>query len=48
MKTERIYLRTTSEDKKFLQKIAEDKYEGNLSALFNDMIQKLREQEGEE
>lgn len=48
MKTERIYLRTTPEDKQFLQRIADEKYDGNLSALFDDMIQKLKEQEGEE
>jgi hypothetical protein len=48
MKTERIYLRTTPEDKKFLQEIADTKYEGNLSALFDDLIKKLKEQEGEE
>lgn len=48
MKTERIYLRTTPEDKQFLLDIAETKYEGNLSALFDDMIQKIKETEGAE
>lgn len=48
MKTERIYLRTSPEDKQFLQEIADTKYEGNLSALFGDMIKQLKEKEGNE
>jgi hypothetical protein len=48
MKTERIYLRTTPEDKQFLTDIADTKYEGNLSALFDSIIQQLKEKEDEE
>lgn len=47
MKTERIYLRTSPENKQFLTEIADTMYEGNLSALFDDLIQKLKEQESE-
>lgn len=48
MKTERIYLRTTPEDKQFLQEMADEKYEGTLSALFDDMINQLKKKEGKE
>lgn len=46
MKTERIHLRITPEDKKFLQTIADRDYEGTLSALFDDLIKQLKEREG--
>lgn len=48
MKTERIYLRITPEDKKFLQEVADRDYEGTLSALIDDMIRQLKEKEGVE
>ncbi len=44
MKTERIYLRATPEDKQFLQEVADNEYQGSLSALFDDLIQKLKEE----
>jgi hypothetical protein len=39
MKTERIYLRTTPENKKYLQEVADHYFEGNLSAVFEFMIE---------
>lgn len=41
MKTERIYLRTTPENKEYLQEVADQYFEGNLSAVFEFMIERL-------
>lgn len=41
MKTERIYLRTTPKNKKYLQEVAKHYFEGNLSAVFEYMIEHL-------
>ncbi|GAS81998.1 hypothetical protein MKY87_01100 [Paenibacillus sp. FSL R7-0198] len=41
MKTERIYLRTTPKNKKYLQKVAKNYFKGNLSAVFEYMIEHL-------
>jgi len=41
MKTERIYLRTKPETKQYLQRAADQHFEGSLSALFDFMIERL-------
>lgn len=41
MKTERIYLRTEPATKQHLQDIADQRFEGSLSALFDFMIERL-------
>lgn len=42
-KNERIYLRTTKEDKEFLQMLADRFSGGNLNAFFDKLIKELRE-----
>ncbi|MFF2889447.1 hypothetical protein [Paenibacillus sp. NPDC057967] len=41
MKSERIYLRTTPEHKEYLQEVADNHFEGNMSAVFEFMIERL-------
>jgi uncharacterized protein (DUF1778 family) len=41
MKTERIYLRTTPENKDYLQEVADKYFDGNMSAVFDFMIERL-------
>jgi|HigsolmetaAR203D_1030402.scaffolds.fasta_scaffold22690_3 hypothetical protein len=48
MKTERIHLRITPEDKRFLQEVADKYFDGVLSAVFDDMIAQLKEREGKD
>lgn len=41
MKTERIYLRTTPETKEYLQEVADRYFDGNMSAVFEFMVEQL-------
>lgn len=41
MKTERLYLRTTPDIKEYLQEVADSQFEGNISAVFDFMIERL-------
>ncbi|ALA07148.1 hypothetical protein SECTIM467_18 [Brevibacillus phage SecTim467] len=41
MKTERIYLRTTPENKEYLQEVADRYFDGNMSAVFDFMVERL-------
>lgn len=42
MKTARVYLRTTPEDKEFLELLADKEHGGNLAALFDKIIDDLK------
>lgn len=41
VKTERIYLRTTPETKEYLQEVADRYFDGNMSAVFEFMVEQL-------
>ena len=43
-KNERLYLRTTKSKKDFLQALADDMFDGNLNALFDQLIDELQEE----
>jgi hypothetical protein len=48
MKTERLYIRIDPQTKGFLQEVADVNFKGNLSALFDYMIENLKQElEGE-
>lgn len=48
-KSERLYIRTTPEKKAFLQEIADSdpKYNGEITAVIDELIERLMEEEGE-
>jgi hypothetical protein len=43
-KDERLYIRTTSENKKFLQKLADKYTKGNINALFDKLVEELKQE----
>lgn len=47
-KSERLYIRTTASKKEFFQKLADKYTKGNVNALFDKLVDELKEEEGEE
>lgn len=44
IKDERLHLRTTRRKKQFLMRLAEERFKGNLNALFDQLIEELEEE----
>lgn len=43
-KDERLYIRTTTENKEFLQALADKYTKGNINALFDKLIEELKQE----
>lgn len=41
-KTERLYPRVTPEDKQFLQHLADEQYDGNITSVIDGMVEQLK------
>lgn len=48
IKDARLYIRTTTAKKEFVEKLADRHTKGNVNALFDKLVDELMEEEGEE